>query len=460
VGLSVWVVAAASAGTPEIEPRYRLLAVFLSTIVGLMLAPISGGAVVLLGVLATALTEALPFKVALSGYAHDGVWLVLAAFLMSRAFIKTGLARRVALSFVWLLGRTTLGLSYALVATDVLLAGLIPSNGARVGGIMLPIARSLASLYNSEPGPSAGRLGLFLMLVLYQADVMACALFITGQTGNLFAGELATKELAQHGHTIAVTYLNWLYHASVPACVCLLLIPWVIYRWWTPEVRATPDARAFAERELTTLGQMSRDETLLTGLFAVVVMTWAGLPRIPPGLTALAGVGVLLVTNILTWDDVTGEKAAWDVFVWYGGLVMLGEQLSHTGLTKDFAGGVAGSLGGLSWFPLFLLLVLVYFFAHYGFAGITTHLLSMYPAFVGVLIVAGAPPLLAAWSLAFIANFSAGLTHYGTTHAPLVFGTGYVPVGVWWRVGLGIAGLNLLVWLTLGLAWWRVTGLW
>ncbi|MBV9210335.1 MAG: anion permease, partial [Acidobacteria bacterium] len=117
--------------TPQ---AWRLLAIFVATIVGSIVRPVPGGAMVLLGVSAAAISGALTVESALKGYADPIVWLVLAAFMISRGMIKTGLGRRIALLFVRAIGHRTLGLGYALVMTDMLLASVIPSNGARAGG--------------------------------------------------------------------------------------------------------------------------------------------------------------------------------------------------------------------------------------------------------------------------------------------------------------------------------------
>ena len=109
--------------TPQ---SWRLLAIFIATIVGSIVRPLRGGAMVLLGVTALAVTGALPVESALKGYADPIVWLVLAAFMISRGMIKTGLGRRIALLFVRAIGHTTLGLGYALISTDMLLASVIP----------------------------------------------------------------------------------------------------------------------------------------------------------------------------------------------------------------------------------------------------------------------------------------------------------------------------------------------
>lgn len=467
LGAVIWLAAAHHEGTWLPDPRWRLLAIFLPTVLGLMLAPLPGGAIVLLGVIATVLTGALDMKTALAGYADSTVWLVLAAYFMSRAFLKTGLARRIALLFVRSLGRTTLGLSYALLATDTLLAGMIPSNAARVGGVLLPITRSLAELYKSYPGHSAGLLGTFLMLTLYQGDVVACALFLTGQASNPLAAEQARQ--ATNG-SLDLSYAAWTWYALLPAIVSLLAGPWLIYRWQRPGITETPAAAEFAHAELARLGIMKRADWILLTVFLSVCLLWISkgifdlLPAMKSSdftaLVALGGAGVLLLTGVLTWEDAITEKGAWDVFIWYGGLVQLGLQLQEKGLTTLFAQWVVHHLHGLELVSLFLVTLLIYFYAHYAFASITVHLVSMYPAFVGVLIAAGAPPHLVCACFAYFANFSAGLTHYGTTPAPIIFSLGYVPQSTWWKVGLGLSVVNLAIWLTVGMGWWKLLGLW
>ena len=179
--------------TPSgITPQaWRLLAIFLATITGSIVRPIPGGAIVLMGVAAVAVTGALPTREALGGYADPIVWLVLAAFFISRAMIKTGLGRRIALIFIRAIGHHSLGLGYALISTDFLLASMIPSNAARSGGVMFPIARSLAQTFQSRPGETARKLGAFLMVLCYQCDVIICATFLTGQAGNILIAKFA-----------------------------------------------------------------------------------------------------------------------------------------------------------------------------------------------------------------------------------------------------------------------------
>ena len=141
----------------------------------------------------------------------------------------------------------------------------------------------------------------------------------------------------------------------------------------------------------------------------------SGMTKIDVAIPALFGAVFLIATGTLSWEDVRGEKAAWDIFIWYGGLVRLGKALNDTGVTTAFAKWVASAFSDTSWVTLFAVALLVYFYAHYAFASITAHILAMYPAFLAVLAAKGAPLGLVAYAFACFTNLAAGLTHYGTT---------------------------------------------
>lgn len=436
---------------------WYLFAVFVATVLGLTVQPLPGGAMVLLGVAATALLGLLPVDEALGGYGDPIVWLVLAAFFMSRGMLKTGLGRRIAFVFIRAIGKRSLGLGYALALTEFVLASFIPSNAARSGGIIFPIARSLAEAYDSRPGPTAERLGAFLMVFLYQCMVVTCAVFLTGQASNALIATFAAQTAG-----VQLTYSTWLAGAIVPGAVGLLVVGLLVYYLSPPEVKHTPRAAEIAKEELARMGPMVRHEKLMLAVFGLVAVLWmtTALHHIHYAAVALLGIGVLLLSGVLTWEDVCSERAAWDVFIWYGGLVQLAASLSETGITRRFAEASAALTTGWPWWAALAILLLVYFYAHYGFASITAHATAMYTPFLAVMLVAGAPPGLAALALAYSSNLMASVTHYGTTPGPIYFGAGYVSQGKWWKVGLIASVASLLVWMSLGPLWWKLLGVW
>ncbi|MGE0407096.1 MAG: DASS family sodium-coupled anion symporter [Candidatus Korobacteraceae bacterium] len=460
-----WAVVAAAVALVLAAPRpegvdansWRLLAVFFAVIVGMIVQPLPGGAMVLLGVTATAVFGILPVGQALAGYADPVVWMVLAAFFIARGMIKTGLGRRVAYMFIRAIGHQSVGLAYALALTDGVLASVIPSNGARAGGVIFPVTRSLAEAYDSRPGPTAARLGTFLMACAYQTEVIIAAMFLTGQASNPL---MAT--FAQQAAGVDLNYGRWLLGALLPGLVSLAIAPLLVYRLITPEIRHTPEARQFANTELQRMGPLSTGERFLLVIFILTAALWASGPwhGMHYAVVALAGIALLLIADVLTWEDMVSERSAWDVFIWYGGLVLLAAKLGETPITRRFALASASMTEGWPWLLALALLLLIFHYTHYGFASITAHSTALYIPFLAVLITAGAPPLVTAASLAYFANFSAGLTHYGTTPAPVFFGAGYVTQKDWWWVGLVLSVANILIWFFLGLLWWKILGWW
>jgi DASS family divalent anion:Na+ symporter len=436
---------------------WRLLGIFVATVAGLILQPIPGGALVLLAVTLASIWGGLTIQQALSGYGDPTVWLVMAAFFISRALIKTGLARRIALCFVWMFGRSSLGVCYALSLSDMVLASIIPSNAARSGGVILPILRSIAELYGSLPGRTAALLGSFLMTGVYQGICVTAAMFFTGQASNPLAAQIATQ---QFGYP--VTWTSWLVVGLAPGLCSLALVPLVVYRLNPPEIKRTPEAAAFAASQLKAMGTMRLPEQIVLAVFVTVCGLWvtSSLHRLDITVSALLGSSALLVAGVLTWEDVKNEKAAWDIFIWYGGLLMLGKALNDTGVTALFARAVGAAFGGTGWPMLLAIALLIYFYAHYGFASITAHILAMYPPFLAVLAAKGAPLGLIVFAFACFTNLAAGLTNYGTTPSPMFFAHDYVSLKRWWKVGAGVSLVNIAIWSTIGFGWWKLIGVW
>lgn len=442
---------------------WRLTGIFIATIAGSILQSLPGGALVLMAVTLSIVLGGIKPSKALAGYGDSTVWLVQAAFFISRGLINTGLARRIALFFVRLFGKSSLGVSYALSISDMLLATIIPSNGARSGGITLPIVRSISELYGSSPGATAGLLGCFLFTAVYQGVCIGSAMFITGQASNSLAAQLAEGAAKTAGYAdFHVTPLSWMLAGLAPGLISMLIVPWVVSKVNPPEIKHTPEAAEFARKELEAMGKLSRNEWILLTVFIGVCVLWmtTNLHGMDVAVPALIGAVTLLVLGVITWNDVIKEETAWDIFIWYGGLLQLAKNLNDTGVTTEFAKAIAASMTNATWVTLFAVALVIYFYAHYAFASITAHLLSMYPAFVAVLLVKGAPVGLVCYAFACFANLSAGLTNYGTTPAPMFFSQGYVPFKTWWRVGFVASLVNLTVWSVVGFSWWKLIGYW
>ena len=122
---------------------WHLFAVFAAAIFSVMVNAFPLLTASLLAVGAVVLTGTVDPAKAFAGFANSSVLLVVVAFLVAHAVVKSGLGRRISLLVVSAFGRSTLGLGYSIFLTDALIAPAFPSNTSR-GGVLYPIILSLA----------------------------------------------------------------------------------------------------------------------------------------------------------------------------------------------------------------------------------------------------------------------------------------------------------------------------
>ena len=473
IGLLIWFVVPVPQGvTPD---AWHLLALFVGTIAAIIGKAMPIGALSMLAIALVAVTgvtsdkPATAMADALSSFANPLIWLIGVAVMISRALIMTGLGARIGYGFITIFGRHTIGIGYALAAADLTIAPVTPSNTARGGGIIHPIMRGIAASFDSDPDQGTqGRIGRYLALVNYHANPITSAMFITATAPNPLIVKLVADAT---GAQVQLSWGTWALAMLLPGLVALALMPLVIYVLYPPEIKSTPDAAGFARAKLSELGPMSRDEKVLLGVFALLLFLWASVLErlidpswaVDPTTAAFIGLGVLLLTGVLSWDDLLKEKSAWDTIVWFSALVMMATYLNKLGLIGWLSKAIETGIGGLGfehWFPACSLLLLAYLYAHYMFASTTAHITAMFAAFYGAGLALGAPPFLFALLMAAASNIMMTLTHYATGTSPVVFGSGYTTLAEWWRCGFVMSVVLIAVWVLVGAVWWKLLGYW
>lgn len=441
------------------DVAWHLFAIFAATILGFILQPMPIGAVAFIGVTMAALTGVVSVGVAISGYGNSTIWLIICAFLLARAFIKSGLGRRISFLIIKAIGKSSLTLGYAITLADFVMSPATPSSTARAGGIIYPIIRSLSTALGSEPGATARKFGAYIMQIEYQANAITCAMFMTAMAGNPMAVELAAKAIG-----VEITWSAWAMAAIVPGAISLAVMPFLIYKLFPPEIDKMPHAKQMAVEELEKMGAMSYMEKVVLVVFIGALALWgtSELTHMNATGVGMLAVTVLIISGVLTWQDVLQEKGAWDTMFWMGSLIALASALSKSGFIKTVStmAGDAIQAAGFSWLTAFMILVLIYVYSHYGFASVSAHISAMYAAFLSVSVVVGTPPLLAAIAFAALSNIMIPLTHYGGGAAPILYGAGFVTQGKWWQLGFIMVTVNLVIWLGIGSLWWKVIGLW
>ncbi|OCG14069.1 DASS family sodium-coupled anion symporter [Gilliamella apicola] len=407
----------------------------------------------------TSATESI--KIALSELNSTLIWLIVIAFMIARGFIKTGLSKRIAYYLVKILGRNTLGLAYGLSVTDIALAPAIPSTTARAGGVIYPIAEALAINFNSNPkDDSRNRIGTFLMLTISHINDITSAMFLTAFTGNLLAAKLVTSSLG-----ITLGWGQWFIAAIAPCLASFIIIPLVIYFLTNPELKKTPEAPKLATEELKKMGPVTGKEIIMGSTVILLLVFWifGNKLDIDSTTTAFIGLTLLILTGVLSWDDIKGEKAAWDTLIWFAALLMMAGQVNKLGVTKwlgnTIGNAIEGHLGESSWVLVIILLCTVYVYLHYFFASGNAHIAALFPVFLSVAIALGVPQMIAIFALVVCTNYFGSITQFANARNPLLFAEGFVPVKTWWKVGFICSIVNLMIVFTIGLLWWKIIGL-
>lgn len=475
VGLLIWFVIPVPEGvTPN---AWHLLAIFVGTIVAIIGKALPLGALSIIAVALVAITGVtVPEEAknpsrqaindALSSFSNALIWLIVIAVMIARGVIKTGLGERIGYYFISLFGKKTLGIAYALAISETVLAPITPSNTARGGGIIHPVMKAIASAFDSSPEKGTqGRIGRYLALVNFNSNPITSGMFITATAPNPLVVDFVNK---MSGSNIQLDWTTWALAMFLPGMVCILLMPLVLYIFFPPEIKETPDAAHFAREKLAGLGKVKRNEWWMIAVFVILLLFWADIParifgeafKLNATTTAFLGLSILLASGVLTWDDVIAEKSSWDTLIWFGALVMMATFLNKLGLISYFATHIEEGVAslGLNWFVAMIALAAIYLYAHYFFASTTAHITAMFAAFYGAGLALGAPPMLYALVLAAAGNIMMSLTHYATGTAPVIFSSGYATLGEWWKAGFITSIVNFAVWVAVGMVWWKVLG--
>ena len=254
---------------------------------------------------------------------------------------------------------------------------------------------------------------------------------------------------------VQIGFGSWLLTASVPALTALLLLPRVVAWIFPPGVGDTPDAPLVARRTLAALGPLARDEWITAVVFAVMVLGWVLADALQLNATsiAFAGLGVLLMTNVLTLADIEARGDTLETFLWLAVLFALSGQLNELGFMGYAGQRLASYMGGFPWPMLYVVLITLYVLIHYLFVGQTSQVLALVGVFLDVGVRGGVPAPLMAFALLFASSYFSVITPQGGSQNVIFVGSGYLKQAELYRLGLLVTLFFLAVFLVLGTAW-------
>ncbi|MDR3563264.1 MAG: DASS family sodium-coupled anion symporter [Negativicutes bacterium] len=436
---------------------WRMAGIFVTAIIGIIIQAIHEAPLLLIAVAFSALFV-VPLKEVTVGLMDNNMWLVVSAVMLSFGFRKSGLARRVGLVLVSTFGKTSLRVAYCLSAMETILASAVPSSPARTGGLVFPLAEGFFSAVEEDSAKNPRKVAAFMTIMLYSVGMASGSLYITGISANPLNAKLAKDVLG-----ISIDWTTWTY-AALPSLLGILVIPYLLYKLYPPEIKSLEAMRQSVGGELAKMGRVTRSEWFASLTFITVLGLWATGSKtgIDATTTAFVGVSMMLLLEVIEWKDLAEGKEIWATLIWFGGILGLSAAMTKYGFFSWLAAIIKVALptAGLPVIVILIIIALLANLPHYLFASSLGYVAAFAPLLFSFIAACDVPRYPAAFLVCFLMITSSSLTHYGNAVGPLLYGKGYVSKNWWWGLGLLTATFHTVVYLTLGIAWWKFIGYW
>ena len=104
--------------------------------------------------------------------------------------------------------------------------------------------QNISLAFDSEPyGKTARRIGAYLMTTAHTINTITVTIFLTACSGNLLITSLGAKLFGYD-----ISWWEWFQAGVIPGVICMILMPWFIYKIYPPEIKETPQAAAMAQK--------------------------------------------------------------------------------------------------------------------------------------------------------------------------------------------------------------------
>lgn len=452
VALLVWLLPTPEGLSPE---GHRALVVFAGIFVlylteALELAVTS----ILIVPICVFLSLSTPAKT-LAAFASTAAFLLVGAFILAVAMVKTRLAERITYHIMSTIGSSARNLTIGIVLANTILSFLVPSSTARTA-ILLPVCVSIISLYGTQ---GRTRFSTNLLLTLAFTNATISAGILTATVPNPVTVDFIVKAGGP-----AISYMEWFKFGFPPAVLMTVLTWGFIQLIYKPEHKEIPGGAEHVAQKLAQMGPMTGEEkrTLFVFLFVVALWMTGSWTKIDSTIACLLGAVMVMAPKlgVINWKE--AEKGvSWQIVMITGGGMAMGAILTQTGAAKWVANAIfqALGLGGLSMVMILIVVLVIIQYMHLFFVGTTVMLTSLMPIVLGISESAGLPPALLGMPVGMIVGGYPLLMFYNTLPNIMAYDTGKVSVMDFPKVGFVVSGLACLVYAVCAGTYWQWLGL-
>jgi anion transporter len=391
------------------------LPIYLTSMIVIVLLPLTG----------TVAKE----KVVFATLGYDVIWLMVSAFVLTSAMIKSNIARRFALWMITRFGQTPKKALFVLIIINFCLVFFVPSTTARAT-LMVPICMILLEIYKATPGKS--NFGKVMMLQGVQADAIATSGVMTGTAANIIAVGFINS---QAGGSIG--YMDWLI-ASFPIAIVGMTLSFLIglkLYSFKDEVDFS-GALEKLKAERAELGQLTKNEKKAMYIFMMAVVLWATESyhqemlgfKISVYMTAVIAAILCLMPRIglLSWSE---ANIKWDLMIFAAGAYAAGNTLESTGGAEWLIGKLVYGLGieNMSSYLVYIVVVFMCMYSHLIFTSKTVRTTILIPSIIALAKTLGMDPVTLALAASFTLTYTITLPPHSKVNT-IYFSTGFFSV--------------------------------
>jgi L-tartrate/succinate antiporter len=162
-------------------------------------------------------------------------------------------------------------------------------------------------------------------------------------------------------------------------------------------------------------------------------------------------ISLMVLTGVVSWNDIVSNKQAWNVWVWFATLVTLADGLNRVGFLSWFAKRSAALIAHFPITPMIVMLLVLFWAVHYCFASATAHTTAVLPVFLAAIVtVSGIPLKPVALLLVYSLGIQGVISPYAHGAAPIWYSAGYISTRDFWRIGAILGFIYMLVLLLVG----------
>lgn len=311
------------------------------------------GVTSLLGIILLTMFGIVPsLSDALSGFTSSTTWFILCVFCMT-AIMQTGtLGVRLTLRLISWAGANSKKLVFAFMLGTAVASFFMTDTGAVVLGMSMVLP--LLNAVGAKPGSS--NLGKCLMLGVAFSGVLGGFAMPCGHSLNVLGMGIMESTVGE-----SVSFLGWMIVGIPIFAIMLPTTCFLLTKAFPPEDISSKHAEI--ESTVTSCGPWTAHDKKALFIVVLLPVLWVASNWITIlNTTIVAMLGVILMflpgINLMSWKQFQ-DIAGWNVFLFFGGIMCLGNAVSSTGGT-DFIASLLLNSGILNIPPFLALLIVGY----------------------------------------------------------------------------------------------------